>query len=195
MPFKEVLESFEFYACVRKQIRTPYVADLCCGHGLVGILFAMFERKVDSVLLLDRERPASFDQVFATAKEIAPWIANKVSYQVCSLRKAGPHLNKDTAILGVHACGNRTDECIGHAIEFNSPLALLPCCRRHRPHPSPGCLKIALGPDVAIDVDRTYRLHNAGYHVRWDKIPAAITTMNRVLVGLPGDRAEVDSQP
>ena len=49
LPVKEVLESFEFFARARKHVRTRCVADLCCGHGLTGILFALFERVVERV--------------------------------------------------------------------------------------------------------------------------------------------------
>ena len=35
---------------------------------------------------------------------------------------------------------------------------------------------------AATDTDRTYRLHAAGYTVRWRYIPEAITPMNRVLI-------------
>ncbi|GAB5402716.1 MAG: hypothetical protein Aurels2KO_09470 [Aureliella sp.] len=185
MPFKEVLESFEFFACVRNRIRSKSVADLCCGHGLVGILFAMLQRDVEQVLLLDKTRPSSFDLVLRAAEAVAPWTAEKVRYVETPLKKALKHLSEETAILGVHACGAKTDKCIEHAISLNSPIALLPCCRRHRSHESPECLKNVLGADVAIDVDRTYRLHAAGYRIRWDKIPPLITEMNRVLIGQP----------
>lgn len=192
VPFKEVLESFEFFACVRKHAAAECVADLCCGHGLVGILFAMFERKVEQVLLLDKVRPASFDLVLATATEVAPWIADKVHYVVSTLEQAPQHLEHGSSIVGVHACGRRTDQCIELAIATEGPVAILPCCRGHRLYPSPPCLKQVLGGDVAIDVDRTYRLYHAGYHVRWDHIPAEITPMNRVLVGTPPASAAHD---
>lgn len=184
MPFKEVLESFEFYACVRNRIKSAVVADLCCGHGLVGVLFAMFERGVERVVLLDRERPPSFDLIVEAAQEVAPWVAEKLTYIETPLKRAMQHLEPETAIFGVHACGKRTDTCIDHAIELGGSIALLPCCRRHRFHPSPPCLKQVLGPDVAIDVDRTYRLHNAGYRVRWDQISPLITKHSRVLIGV-----------
>ena len=185
IPFKEVLESFEFYACVRNEIRCTEVADLCCGHGLVGVMFAMFERAVERVTLLDKVRPASFDAVLAAAVEVAPWVAAKLQYVVGPASAAAEHLAAKTAILGVHACGHRTDVCIREAIRLNGPVAVLPCCRQHRSHASPECLKQVLGADVAIDVDRTYRLFNAGYHVRWDTIPESISPMNRVLMGSP----------
>lgn len=185
MPFKEVLESFEFFACVRKRVRGRSVADLCCGHGLVGILFAMFQRDVEHVCLLDRVRPKSFDIVLEAARAVAPWTEAKIRYVKAPLSQTLVHVEPGTAILGVHACGTRTDQCIEHAIALNSTVALLPCCRRHRLHPSPECLKNVLGADIAIDVDRTYRLHAAGYHVRWDHISPQITEMNRVLIGKP----------
>ena len=185
VPLKEVLESFEFFACVRNRIRCQSVADLCCGHGLVGILFAMFERDIEQVSLLDRVRPKSFDLVLDAAQAVAPWTQAKITYVEAPLSQTLRHVESGTAILGVHACGTRTDQCIEHAISLRSPIALLPCCRRHRLHPSPECLKNVFGADVAIDVDRTYRMHAAGYHVRWDQIPPSITEMNRVLIGRP----------
>lgn len=196
LPFKEVLESFEFFACVRNRIRCTSVADLCCGHGLVGILFAMFERDVENVCLLDKVRPKSFDLILGAAQAVAPWTAAKINYVESPLKQTLRHVESGTAILGVHACGARTDKCIEHAISLRSTIALLPCCRRHRLHDSPECLKNVLGGDVAIDVDRTYRLHAAGFRVRWDRISPQITEMNRVLIGQPvptGDRLPVDS--
>ncbi len=194
MPFKEVLESFEFFACVRNRIKSTSVADLCCGHGLVGILFAMLQRDVEQVVLLDKRRPGSFDLVLSAAQAVAPWTADKVKYVEAPLKQALNHISPGTAILGVHACGARTDKCIEHAISLRSPIALLPCCRRHRSHESPECLKNVLGADVAIDVDRTYRLHAAGYRVRWDKISPLITDMNRVLLGQPNRQESNDQQ-
>lgn len=183
LPFKEVLESFEFFACVRNRIRCESVADLCCGHGLVGILFAMFQRDVEHVCLLDKVCPKSFDIVLSAAQAVAPWTEAKITYVEAPLKRTLHHVQPETAILGVHACGARTDTCIAHAISLRSTIALLPCCRRHRLHSSPECLKNVLGADVAIDVDRTYRLHAAGYRVRWDQISPRITQMNRVLIG------------
>ncbi|QDV25754.1 methyltransferase [Aureliella helgolandensis] len=193
LPFKEVLESFEFFACVRNRIRSKSVADLCCGHGLVGILFAMFQRDVEHVCLLDKVRPQSFDVVLAAAQAVAPWTEAKIKYVEAPLKKTLCHVEVGTAILGVHACGARTDQCIAHAISLRGTIALLPCCRRHRLHPSPECLKNVLGADVAIDVDRTYRLHEAGYRVRWDQISPLITEMNRVLIGRPLPQIENSS--
>ena len=75
LPVKEVLESFEFFERVRTALRGPCVVDLLCGHGLVGALFAVFERAVERVVLLDRTRPPSFDVMCAALDEVAPWAA------------------------------------------------------------------------------------------------------------------------
>ena len=84
LPVKEVTEAFEFFAVVRKYVRTPVVADLCAGHGLAGILFAVFERRTREVILCDRRRPAHFDHVMRAAERAAPWIAGKVRFVAVS---------------------------------------------------------------------------------------------------------------
>ncbi len=160
------------------------MADLCCGHGLVGVLFAMFEKKVERVTLIDKIRPPSFDAVLRAANDVAPWVADKIQYVVSPLSEADAHIEQGSSILGVHACGERTDRCIELAIQTGGATALLPCCRNHG-YRLPPSLKQALGAEIAIDVDRTYRLHAAGFHVRWEQIPASITPMNRVIVGIP----------
>ena len=38
---KEFCEAFEFFARVRRSLRRSTVVDLCAGHGLTGILFAL----------------------------------------------------------------------------------------------------------------------------------------------------------
>ena len=72
-------------------------------------------------------------------------------------------------------------------------VAALPCCRPHRGHPAPEGLKLAIGPDRAIDVHRTYALEQAGHRVRWRSIAPTISPMNRVLIARAprgaGDRA------
>lgn len=186
IPFKEVLESLEFYCCVRKWMRkSPRLADMCCGHGLVGIAFAMFEKSVQEVTLVDRVRPESFDAVLAAANDVAPWVESKIRYVECSLMKAQRELGEGTGILGVHACGTRTDQCLKIAMALSGSVAVLPCCRDYSTHQSPPVLKQVLDSDVAIDIDRTYKLHEAGYHVRWEHIPRSITPMNRVIVATP----------
>ncbi|MEL6431753.1 MAG: hypothetical protein AAFR54_21460, partial [Planctomycetota bacterium] len=83
LPVKELFEAAEVFALARKRVRAPVVADLCCGHGLGGILFGLMERTVEHVLLVDRVRPASADVLLDAADEVAPWVRPKV---VCRTR-------------------------------------------------------------------------------------------------------------
>lgn len=186
VPVKELFESFEFFARVRKHVRAPVVADLCAGHGLTGVLFALFERSVTRVVLVDRRRPESFERVLAAAARVAPWVREKVVYETLRLKQAHERLERGSAVLAVHACGTRTDRCLELALELGGPVALMPCCYPHDACPAPATLAQHLGADVAFDVERTYRLERAGYRVRWDGIPTAITPMARILVGVPG---------
>ena len=187
---KEILEAFEFFQTVRKYVAAPHMADVCSGHGLVGVLFALFERKVETVTLIDPEVPESQERILRAADRIGPWARAKMNVRAASIQDCeavvqGGLLRPGTSLVAVHACGTLTDQAIGLAIRLNGPIAALPCCRQHSLHAVPEVLKRELGGDVAIDVDRTYRLDRANYQVRWKKIPAAITPMNRVLIGVP----------
>jgi hypothetical protein len=181
LPIKEVLESFEFFARVRKQTRAGCVADLCCGHGLIGVLFAMFEKRVERVMLADRVQPPSRLKLIEIATEIAPWIEPKIKNVTAKLAPGGSTVPLGTAVVSAHACGVLSDLCIEIAIESGGPLAILPCCYPKSACEAPQSLVKALGLRTAFDVDRTYRLESAGYLVRWTSIPSAITPMNRII--------------
>jgi len=186
LPIKEVVEAFEFFAVVRKYVRrSPVIADLCTGHGLAGLLFAVFERRTEQVLLCDRRRPAHFEHVWRACLKVAPWIESKVRYVEGSLSRTRSTLPAAAAVLGVHPCGLLTDQCIEIAMELGGPLAVMPCCRAHQINRAPQGLREALGEDVAYDVERSYTLERGGYRVRWREIPATVTPMNRVLIGVP----------
>jgi hypothetical protein len=186
LPQKEVVEAFEFFAVVRKYLRrTPTVVDLCSGHGLAGLLFAVIERRTEQVVLCDKRKPASFDRVWRACTRVAPWVEPKVRYVEGRLDRTRDTLPAGSAVLGVHACGKLTDTCLEIALELGGPVAVLPCCRAKALNRAPKGLRQALGEDVAHDVERTYTLEQAGYRVRWREIPAAVTPMNRVLIALP----------
>src|SRR5690606_5551186 len=77
---KEVLESFETVARVRRRLRSARVADLCCGHGLAGLALAALDRDVEEVVLLDRKKPPKADLVLEAVCEAAPWVEGKVRW-------------------------------------------------------------------------------------------------------------------
>ena len=187
MSIKEVFETFELFARVRRPTKSPVMADLCCGHGLLGILFAIFERKVTNVFLVDKCENESRINLIDVATSVAPWVADKLKPQVASIETEGEWTNSNskTAIVSAHACGELTDRCIEIAIKTNGPLAILPCC-----YPKAGCraplaIQTQFGLTAAFDIDRTFRLESAGYQVRWTEIPRQITPMNRVLYARP----------
>ncbi len=183
---KEFCESVEFFQRVRRPLRAETVMDLCCGHGLTGVLFAIFEREVQSVVLVDRRRPPSFDRVYAAALEVAPWVATKLTFRECEMDEVTQGVKGDVSLLGVHACGVRTDEILAVARQINAPVAVMPCCHASVKYGErPKAFDETIGRELAIDIDRTYGLRSAGYTVRWNVVPRAITAMNRVIIALP----------
>jgi len=190
LPIKETLESFEFFARVRKHVRAPHVTDLCCGHGLTGILFALFERSVERVTLIDQRESRSHAKILASAVRIGPWVADKVRFKTLTMKRVSEYLDPSTSIIATHACGALTDRCIDCALKINGAVAVMPCCySSDHGCNAPAATRLALGPELARDIHRTYRLHDAGYHVRWDAIPEDITPMNRIIIGT------IDSAP
>ncbi len=181
---KEILESAEMFARVRRRIRRPVVVDLCCGHGLTGLVFALCERDVERVLLIDEKRPDSYDLVLEAACEVGPWVADKVEFleRPLDLLEEANVVPSGAAVVVVHGCGALTDLGLGVGIAAGGPIAAMPCCYRIAPPIAHRGLKDALGKALATDVARTYRLASAGYHVDWSWIPTAITPMNRILV-------------
>ena len=185
LPVKEVLESFEFFTRVRKSVRTRVMADLCCGHGLVGILFAMFERDVDRVFLIDQNEPESRLKLIAAASKVAPWISEKIDNREAKIDIEDDWIKPDIGVVSAHACGVLSDLCIAVAIKTAGPIAILPCCYPRSACEAPLSLQTQFGIKTAFDIDRTYRLEKAGYTVRWGTIPAEITPMNRILYARP----------
>jgi hypothetical protein len=181
LPIKEVVESFEVFERVRKPMRTAVIADLCCGHGLVGLLMAAFERRVEEVHLFDSTIPDNSAQCLAAVARAAPWIDSRIHFHTTSLRRLDEAI-PFTSVLATHACGSLTDQSLEIAAERGCPVAATPCCYAKRISQAPPVLVRELGLERAIDTDRTYRLHAAGYHVRWSYIPEPISPMNRVLI-------------
>jgi hypothetical protein len=60
----------------------------------------------------------------------------------------------------------------------------MPCCHAKAASRAPRALLDSLGVALATDIDRTYRLERDGYQVAWSAIPAVVTAMHRILVGV-----------
>jgi len=185
LPVKEVLECAELFARIRKRTRAPFVADLCCGHGLLGVLFAIFEKDVDHVLLIDRVAQPSRDRLVEIIAPVAPWAAEKIEVRTARIRLEDDWIEPGMSVVSAHACGTLSDLCIDVALAARGPIALLPCCYPKRACAAPQAVQSALGFETAYDVHRTYRIEAAGYRSWWAEIPPAITPMNRVIFGRP----------
>ena len=184
LPIKEIFESFEFFERVRRRMRAETVVDLCCGHGLTGLLFAVFARRTEEVILVDKRCPETHHATYEALKSEAPWIEGRVRFMETPLSKVGGELPEGAAMIAVHACGKRTDACIELGVAKKAKMALMPCCYFHTADSAPKVLAETLGPELASDIDRTYRLEAAGYQVQWSAIPEVITPKRRILVAL-----------
>ena len=185
---KELVESFEFFHQTRQHVRSRHIVDLCCGHGLTGILFAVLDRKVESVTLVDHVKPPCHDIILESLDELAPWTREKVQYvELPETEWDQIETAADTSVLGVHACGTLTDSCLKFAVQRKISVAVMPCCYPYDRCPAPLSVRQALGAQQAFDVDRTYRLEAEGYSVKWRYVPRAVTPMNRILIGTVGE--------
>lgn len=179
---KEIFESFEVFERTRRRLRRAHVVDACAGHGLTGMLYAVFEPRVESVTLVDMSRPQSHAIVRECIGAVAPWAVEKTRYLEQKLQHVEPEIAHGAAVVAVHACGVRTDRAIDLALAVGGPIAALPCCYSRTATSAPRAFHKALGREVATDVHRTYRLEGAGYQVDWHSIPEVITPMNRLIV-------------
>ena len=183
LPVKEVFECFEYFAQIRKHVRSKIMCDLCCGHGLLGVIFAIFEKDVDKVYLVDKIEPPSRKQLISLVSSVAPWIDSKIINISEKISLECSWLEQGMSVISAHACGELTDLCLDIALSVKGNIAVLPCCYPKKKCSAPLALQNHLGFEMAFDIDRTYRLKSAGYHIRWQSIPEEISPMNRVIIG------------
>ena len=190
---KEVIESFEFFQRVRHRISRSVVVDLCCGHGLVGMLFALLERKVEQVILLDMKFPESSYKVETLLNQTWPWVSPKIHRLQRSVKGAAADLPQNAGVVAVHACGARTDWSIEVARQLGGPLAVMPCCYAHQVYQGPDTLKKHLGVTLCVDIQRTMSLEINQYSVDWQEIPPEITPKNRIISASPAMKNNTSS--
>ena len=115
--------------------------------------------------------------------EVAPWIETKICNIEDEISTESSWLVEGMSVVSTHACGVLTDLCIDIGMKVNGNIAVMPCCYPEKKCTAPKALQSKLGLETAFDIDRTYKLENAGYHVHWHSIPSSITPMNRVIIG------------
>ncbi len=182
---KEIIESFEFFQRVRHRVSTSVIADLCCGHGLVGILFALLDRRVTDVYLVDIEFPKSSKRVEEAISELGSWVKPKIHRLTRTVKRVDEVLPPGTGVVAVHACGVRTDWSIQAALRLNGSFAVMPCCYAQQTYIGPAAIKNHLGSALSIDIQRTYQIESADCQVSWQEIPGEITPMNRIISASP----------
>ena len=181
--WKEILESFEFFYQTRKYLRRSSMADVCCGHGLIGILFALLEEKVEEVRLADVKIPPKLPSILDIAIRLGPWVKEKVRVSEEEIEALQSQLSPKTAVVSAHGSGSLTDRAQDLAIAVGGPVAVMSCCCHPRSPDAPAILYREFGGKDGVDIHRTYRLNEAGYEVLWKYIPEDITPMNRIIMG------------
>lgn len=180
IPRKELYESWEIAKRVRRHLRGSRIVDLACGHGLLAYMLAVITPSVDEIVAVDRRLPPSTKRLAAEMEAEWPALAQRVRHHQADLRHS--QLRADDIVVCAHGCGSLTDRVLDLALAVDADVAVLPCCSDHSNLDHAG-LSGWLGADLAIDVVRALRLHDAGYKVWTQCIPEAITPKNRLLIG------------
>lgn len=187
LPRKEFHEAWQVARRVRRRMRGGRVVDLAAGHGVLAATLLVLDDSSPEALCIDRRRPASHQRVLDAIIDRWPRLAGRVRFVEADL-DAGVDaiggLGPDDIVVSAHACGALTDRVLDHAIAARSRVAVLPCC-----HDRDTCPVPAYAPwmpvDLAIDAARVARLDAAGFAVRAQQIPAAITPKNRLILAEP----------
>lgn len=213
---KEIAESSEFYLRTGKRLlgaarrvmknkkndqlddnifqSNILIQDLCCGHGLTGMLFVACNppRSKSSehikAVLLDHSKPKSHDILRDLISEVCPWVTKDSVHYVSSsldhyVTKEAVIRGNGSIVISTHACGSLTDNVLSHAVEEqSSAVAVMPCCYTGTDAGTPYGLRRMLGVSLSADVRRSFYLQNHGYHVDFASIPKVITPMNRIIV-------------
>lgn len=184
LPRKELFEAWEVARRVRRRVRGGPVLDLAAGHGLLAWALLLLDDTSPWAECVDRTRPPSADRLAAVLTGRWPRLAGRVRYREGDLDAA--EAPRDALVVSVHACGGLTDRVLDVALAARARVAVLPCCHALDKADAGGLEGWLDGP-VAIDVVRAARLRAAGYAVHTATIPAAITPMNRLLLGVPAE--------
>jgi hypothetical protein len=180
LPRKELLESWEFARRVRRRVRGKRVVELAGGHGLVSALLLLLDDTSPGAVCVDVRRPESNPALWRALEDRWPRLAGRLSYVERSI--GAVEVRDDDLVVSVHACGQLTDQVLQLAASARADVAVMPCCHEWSSDAPPG-LSGWMDGSLAQDVERAHRLEIMGYSVRAERIPAAITPKNRLLVG------------
>ncbi len=184
LPRKEFHEAWQVARRVRRRMRGGRVFDLAAGHGVLGMIMLLLDDSSPDVVCVDRRRPRSFARARDALAARWPRIAGRVRYVEDDIEAVGG-ITSDDIVVSAHACGALTDRVLDRALAARCRVAVLPCC-----HDKRACAVPSYAPwmevGLAIDTARVVRLEGAGYAAWVQRIPAAITPKNRLIVAGPG---------
>ena len=186
---KEYCESIEVVRHIQRFIKSNQqmdIYDICGGHGFVGILLSMFSKGVARCHIVDKQRPMAFDKMISCLSEISPQTIEKICFIQTNYKNV--EFKPNSLLIGIHACGLRTDSILDTALENNSGVVLLPCC--YTPLSIPGQMRKFTNVYELRELVDIYRItkaldKNFKTHVR--TISEDVTPMNRLFVFLPED--------
>jgi SAM-dependent methyltransferase len=182
LPRKELYEAWEVARRARRRIRGRRVVDLACGHALAAQLMLLLDDTSREAHAFDVRVPESAARLAAELAATWPRLAGRVTIEALPI--ADVELTHGDVVVSVHACGALTDQVLDRVIAARAAVVVLPCCHDERTC-DVGPLGGWLDAPLAIDVRRAERLEAAGFAVRTQTIPAAITPKNRLLLGVP----------
>jgi hypothetical protein len=182
LPRKELYEAWETARRVRRLFRGGRVVDLGGGHGLLAQVMLILDDSSAAALVVDKALPASGARVYEALVRAWPRLSGRITFVAGTLDDVG--IQSTDVVVSSHACGRLTDLVLERAVAAGARVAVLPCC-----HDLATCDAGELsgwvdGP-VAIDIMRAVRLEQQGYRIWTQRIPAAVTPKNRLLLGAP----------
>jgi hypothetical protein len=182
LPRKELYEAWETARRVRRIFRGGRVVDLGGGHGLVAHVLLLLDDTSPSAVVVDTAVPPSAAVLHRAMVQAWPRLDGRIAFLTAGVD--GVAIERDDVVVSVHACGRLTDVVLERAVSARARVAVLPCCHSAQASDTGG-LDGWMNAALAIDATRAARLAAAGYRVRTQTIPSAITPKNRLLIGEP----------
>jgi len=182
LPRKELYEAWEVARRVRRWCRGGRVIDVAGGHGLLAHIMLLLDDSSLEAVVVDPALPLSATPLHEAFVAAWPRLHGRVRAVACGVD--GFAFERGDVVVSSHACGALTDAVLAAAVSVRAAVGVLPCCH-HLSQCDPGPLRGWLDGSLAVDVMRAVHLETAGYTVRTQQIPEAITAKNRLLIGVP----------